>query len=81
MALSTLLCCHPGEQELVNDVEELQDFMASEDAFRSLPALQAAIAKDVEQRIQTCHLREPALIDPAPKCAAQHPGIHVALWL
>ena len=55
--------------------------MASEETFRSWPALQAAIAKDVQQRIETCQVEEPQLLSGPqikPRKAAQHPGTQIA---
>ena len=55
--------------------------MASEETFRSWPALQAAIAKDVQQRIEACQVEEPQLLSGPqikPRKAAQHPGTQIA---
>ncbi|KAL0020040.1 hypothetical protein WJX77_006948 [Trebouxia sp. C0004] len=40
-----------------NVVEELHNCMAADDTFSSVQALQDAVAKDVEQRIATAHMR------------------------
>ena len=42
-----------------NVVEELHNCMAADETFSSVQALQDAIAKDVEQRIATAHMRPP----------------------
>lgn len=55
--------------------------MASEETFRSWPALQAAIAKDVQQRTETCQVEEPQLLNAPqikPTKAAQHPGTQIS---
>ncbi len=40
-------------------MEELHSCMAADETFSSVEALQDAIAKDVEQRIATAHMRPP----------------------
>ena len=50
--------------------EVRDDFMAADETFSSVEALQEAIAKDVEQRIATAHLR----LMPSKVTAIQHQG-------
>ena len=52
-------------------VEELHNCMAADETFSSVQALQDAIAKDVEQRIATAHMRPP----PSKPAAARGASI------
>ncbi len=51
--------------------EELHNCMAADETFSSVQALQDAIAKDVERRIATAHMRPP----PSKPAAARGASI------
>lgn len=64
-----------------NVVEELDNCMAADETFSSVQALQDAIAKDVEQRIATAHMRLPPSKPEAGRVASilnNAPGIILA---
>ena len=69
--LSQVVLCPAGQQSQF-EADQLQHFMAGEETFASMAALEAAIARDVAQHIDTCHLRA------SPPQAAQAPASRIA---
>ena len=55
-------------------VAPLDDFMASDETFSSVKALQEATAKDVQQRIATVHLRPLLSFAGLSRPQGIHPG-------
>lgn len=65
-----------AEHQSLPEADLLHHFMAGEETFVSMAALEAAVAKDVAQCIDTCHLRASPSQDahgPASRLV-QHPG-------
>ena len=70
VTLTILGTLHAGRSS--NQDVDLHDWMAADETFSSVEALHEAIAKDVEQRIATAHLRAPPSKAPVtPGCFSQ----------